>query len=227
MSAQIYPTDKSGQIRPLVRTFHGRQGRLSESRLKVLDELVPKYLLPCDIDKKDLTQVFKSTELIVDFGCGMGGHTIDLLDQGKHVLAIDVHTAGICDLAQYANEQNIDRLKLFHGDGVSFITKNMPPETIAELHIYFPDPWPKTRHAKRRLFSPEFITLVSPALKSGGKILLVTDDDAYAEQAAEIIQGLPDFESITFDETITMTSYHRRALRLGHRIHALAIRKLT
>lgn len=225
VSAQIYPTDKSGQIRPLIRTFHGRQGRLSETRLKVLDELVPKYLLSKDQTKKDLSQVFKSDELIVDFGCGMGGHTIDLLEQGKSVLAIDVHTAGICDLAQYADKHQIDRLKLFHGDGVNFLVNNMPEDSISELHIYFPDPWPKARHAKRRLFSADFLKLVHPVIKSGGKILLVTDDDSYAEGAREIVLNQTQYELIELCDPITMTSYHRRAIRLGHNINQLGIRK--
>lgn len=226
MSAQIYPTDKSGQIRPLIRTFHGRQGRLSETRLKILDEIVPRYLLTKDLTKAELTQVFKSADLVVDFGCGMGGHSIDLLEQGRSVLAIDVHTAGICDLAQYAELHQIDRLKLFHGDGVNFLVNNMPEESISELHIYFPDPWPKARHAKRRLFNADFLHLIYPVLKNDGKVLLVTDDDSYAENAREIAMNSDQYKLIEHTEPITMTSYHRRAIRLGHNINKLAIQKI-
>lgn len=225
MFPQIYPTDKAGRIRPRIRTYHGRQGRLSETRLKILETLVPKYSIGLTPVKQDLRQVFKSKEFIIDFGCGMGGHSMALLDQGKSVLAIDVHTAGICDLAAFAEERNLDSLRLFHGDGMKLIIEGLLPQTVSEIHVYFPDPWPKAKHANRRLFTEEFLRLVHPILSEAGKVFLVTDDANYALFAKEEIGKTKLFEEIDFDQEVTLTSYHKRGLRLGHKIHKFALAK--
>ena len=225
--SQIYPTDKSGQIRPRIRTYHGRQGRLSETRLKILETLVPKYAIGLSAGKQDLRQVFKSDDVVIDFGCGMGGHAKKLLASGKKVLAVDVHTAGICDLAAYAFENNLDSLRIFHGDGLKLVIDGLTNQSISEFHVYFPDPWPKAKHANRRLFTAEFLEIIYPILIDGGKVYLVTDDDNYAHFAAAEIAKSKLYSETRFDQEITLTSYHRRGLRLGHRIHKFALVKVA
>lgn len=224
MLPQIYPTALPQNGRPRIRTFHGRRGRLSATRLEAFENLVPKYLLDTSASEIDLRNILNQPEIYIDFGCGMGGHTIDLLNQGKAVVAIDVHTAGICDLAQFAHLQKKDTLRLFHGDGIELLSK-LTKSSIRQIDIYFPDPWPKARHAKRRLFTEEFLGIASQVLVEHGRIILITDDDNYAQLASAVIEAQSLFELIPFSQEVTLTSFHRRALRLGHKIHKFELIK--
>jgi tRNA (guanine-N7-)-methyltransferase len=223
---QIYPTDKSGQKRPLIRTFAGRKGRLSETRLNILETLLPKYAIAPDLKSQDYRQVLDSSEVIIDFGAGMGQHSMALLAKGKAVVAIDVHTAGICDVVGYAQNNGHDKLRVFHGDGIGLLLEGIQQESISEVHVYFPDPWPKARHANRRLFTVEFLEMVSKVLVPNGKVLLVTDIDEYADGAREVISQTKQFKEVEFSDEVTMTSFHKRALKLGHRIYKFALKKV-
>lgn len=224
MPKQIYPNAAAGSGHPRIRSFHGRQGRLSETRLNVLSEIVPKFVLSREL--QDLSKTFNS-EVSIDFGAGMGGHSKRLLDEGKSVLAIDVHTAGICDLAEYAFLSNMNNLLVHHGDGLECLEKYIAPNSISQIHLYFPDPWPKKRHYKRRVFNSEFIALADRVLVSTGKILVVTDDDSYAEHVREQLAKVLTFSEGEFTGDVTLTSYHQRALRLHHKIHAIEIVRVT
>lgn len=225
MLPQIYPIDKSGHKRPLIRTYHGRQGRLSETRLKVLNELVPKYSLSNLGNKQDFRKVFETEDVIIDFGCGMGAHSKWLLDQGEAVIAIDVYTAGICDVVEYADKNKNPNLGVYHGDGIDFLNKNVANESISEVHIYFPDPWPKARHEKRRLFTSKFLELLSQVLVPDGKVLLVTDDENYAVAAQDLIRQSNLFIAEEFTQSVTITGYHVRANELDNEIFKFLLRK--
>lgn len=226
MLPQIYPTDKSGQKRPLIRTFAGRKGRLSETRLNILETLLPKYATTPDLKMQDYRLVLDSPEVIIDFGAGMGQHSMALLAKGKALVAIDVHTAGICDVVGYAQNNGHDKLRVFHGDGIGLLLEGIQQESISEVHVYFPDPWPKARHANRRLFTVEFLEMVSKVLVPNGKVLLVTDIDEYADGAREVISQTKQFKEVEFSDEVTMTSFHKRALKLGHRIYKFALKKV-
>ena len=226
MLPQIYPTDKSGQKRPLIRTFAGRKGRLSETRLNIIKTLLPKFEISPELINQDYREVLESPEVIIDFGAGMGQHSMALLSSGKAVIAVDVHTAGICDVVGYAQNNGHDKLRVFHGDGIGLLLNGIREESISEVHVYFPDPWPKARHANRRLFTLEFLEIVSKVLVPNGKVLLVTDIDEYADGAREVISQTKLFRQIEFSQEVTMTSFHKRALRLGHRISSFALEKI-
>lgn len=224
MLPQIYPTALAENGRPRIRTFHGRRGRLSVTRLEAFENLVPKFLLDTSASEIDLRKTFNEPNIYLDFGCGMGGHTIDLLNQGKAVVAIDVHTAGICDLAQFAYLQKLDTMRLFHGDGIDLLDK-LTKNSIRQIDVYFPDPWPKARHAKRRLFTFGFLEKAHEVLVENGHLVLVTDDDSYAQMARDVIEAQSLFDLVPFSQNVTMTSFHQRALRLGHKIHKFELVK--
>jgi tRNA (guanine-N7-)-methyltransferase len=222
--SQTYRIPNIDSRHPRIRSFHGRQGRLSPTRLEILEKVVPVYLLPKV--KTDLRQELNAERVVIDFGAGMGDHTKRLINSKIPVLAIDVHTAGICDMAEYAQEKGFEKLRLFHGDGMECLDNFITPESISEVHVYFPDPWPKVRHHKRRLFNQEFIELVNKVLEPNGKLIFVTDDDSYALQVTEILQDNKKFKIIPFSQEVTLTTYHRRALRLGHNIHPFEMLKI-
>lgn len=226
MLPQIYPNDSGPTGRPRIRSFQGRRGRISPTRSYAFENYVPNYQIALPDQPIDLREVFKSNEIYIDFGCGMGGHTKDLLEQSKCVLAIDVHTAGICDLSVYAHERNLSTFRLFHGDGLDLFEK-LKPQTISQIDVYFPDPWPKARHAKRRLFNHAFLAKADELLVSGGKIVLVTDDETYAQHVTEVIASQDLFTQLEFSQPVTMTSFHARGLRLGHQIHKFELEKIN
>lgn len=218
MLPQIYPNESGLLGRPRIRSFQGRRGRISQSRSLAFEQYVPIYQIPLPDRLINLQEVFGHKDIYVDFGCGMGGHTIDLLEQGKNVLAIDVHTAGICDLSNYAHDNNLETFRLFHGDGIDLFEKILP-KTIKQIDVYFPDPWPKARHAKRRLFSESFLQLANNLLVTEGRLVLVTDDDSYAQHVVDVLGTQDYFSEVEFKQSVTMTSFHARALKLGHNIH--------
>ena len=187
---------------------------------------MPKYAISSELMKQDYRQVLSSSEVIIDFGAGMGQHSMALLSQGKAVIAVDVHTAGICDVVGYAQNHGHTKLRVFHGDGIGLLLNGIQEESISEVHVYFPDPWPKARHANRRLFTLEFLEIVSKVLVPNGKVLLVTDIDEYAQGAREVISQTKLFNEINFSQEVTMTSFHKRAIKLGHRISKFALEKI-
>jgi tRNA (guanine-N7-)-methyltransferase len=101
----------------------------------------------------------------------------------------------------------------------------MTPASVNEIHVLFPDPWPKARHHKRRLITPLFLDLVVNALKPDGRMVFVTDDESYFESAVTIIASCGNFDVTFSDWEIPVTTYHQRAIRLGHKISQLSARK--
>lgn len=223
MQSPIYPQPGEVSEHPHIRTFHARHGRMSARREFALSELLPRFEIS-DLERPiHLSQIFGLDATIVDFGSGMGDHALELASRNSHiaVLAIDVHTVGLLAIAEIATMQQVTNIRTHHGDGMDVIKDWLQPSSIDELHILFPDPWPKARHQKRRLINPNFLSSVAPLLKVGGQIIFVTDDDSYFESAKAAFEDVSEF-AITFNDwEVPMTTYHKRALRLGHTVSQL------
>ena len=176
----------------------------------------------------DLRETFDLTKVIIDFGSGMGDHTLNLAKiQGQlGILAIDVHTAGLCEVAQFSHEAKLSNIRVHHGDGIDVLRDWLLPNSISEIHILFPDPWPKIRHHKRRLIQQDFINQMANVLEPNGLVRFVTDDLSYFEHACLAFQENISFETSPQEWDIPLTTYHKRALRLGHTISGISFRKL-
>lgn len=177
----------------------------------------------------DLRETLGLRRVIIDFGSGMGDHTLALAQsQGEiGVLAIDVHTAGLCEVAQIAHETDLRNIRVHHGDGIDVLRDWLLPNSISEIHILFPDPWPKIRHNKRRLIQQEFLNLAGKVLQPNGLVQFVTDDFLYFEHATLAFEKNVNFEITSQEWDVPLTTYHRRALRLGHTISHQSFKKLT
>jgi len=174
-----------------------------------------------------LNKVLGGTTAVIDFGCGMGALTRELLnDQATAVLAIDVHTPGIADLAQLAVDTPEVRLALHRGDGIDVLKNRIADASIDSVYVYFPDPWPKARHQKRRVIQPYFLDLVHSVLKPQGTLRIATDIDSYAAHIQSVVSTRQDFRLTHNDFSAVMTSYHERALRLGHTINTFTLTKV-
>ncbi len=192
---------------------------MSKARLDAIENLIPQFEITKETSPIDLHRVLNNDRVIVDFGCGMGHHTRDLQPDGAGILAIDVHTPGICQVVMWAAENDWKNVRVHHGDGVTLLTETIAPGSIDELHVMFPDPWPKIRQFKRRLLQEPFLELADRLLSANGFILVVTDDDSYAEFIDDVIAHSQHFERDHAQVDIPDTRYRKRADKLAHTIH--------
>ena len=165
--------------------------------------------------------------VVLDVGCGMGESTLAQAAKATDVgvIAIEVHTRGVATLMRKGQRDALVNVRVVHGDAVTFVDERLSPGTIAGARIYFPDPWPKARHRKRRLIQPPFVSLLVDRIAPGGFVHCATDDAAYAEQMLETLQADARLEnpfdgfaprSIPGALDRPSTKYARRAERLGH-----------
>src|SRR4051794_18887154 len=191
-------------------TFGGRKGRMSASRQRALDELVPEYLvdLPITDDRR----------LVVEIGCGKGDATAAMAPKELDavVVACEVNGATIAHLATLLDAADIENVRLWHGDALQLLAE-LGPASVAEVRMWFPDPWPKPRHAHKRLVTPERLAVVRGALVVGGRLRLATDDMCYAEQALAAIVDEPRLcgEIVSRPADRPVTAFEARAKREG------------
>lgn len=207
-----------------IRTFHARHGRLSDRRKHLAEHVIPK-LDVINLERPlDLRTHLRRDHVVIDFGCGMGHHTRAMVQAHPDwgILAMDVHTPGVCDVADIADSQGQGNIALHLGDGIDILRDHLADASISEVHVLFPDPWPKARHNKRRVIQSSFLETIGRILVPGGHIHMVTDDDSYAEHVHEVLSGTTKFRRVDTGFVVPDTAYHRRAIRLGHTIHTFS-----
>ena len=213
---------------PRVRTYHARRGRLGARHHDSLQTIGRTWLVSESGEPVDPADLFgRAVPVVLDIGCGMGESTLAQAGQAPDVgvIAIDVHTRGVATLMRKAHRDGLTNVRVVHGDAVTFINERLRSASVSGARVYFPDPWPKTRHRKRRLVQPEFVSLIADRLAPGGFLHCATDDAAYAEQMLEVLGAEPllhnPFEgfaprSIPGAVDRPSTKYERRGERLGH-----------
>ena len=142
-------------------------------------------------------------------------------DPGTDIVALDVHTRGVAGLLRGVESNGLTNVRVVLGDAVTFVEERVPVGVLSGVRIYFPDPWPKARHAKRRLVQPEFVELLSSRLAVGGFVHCATDDARYAEQMRDVFRAAPSLEvhaTVPGDVRRPVTKFERRARHLGHPI---------
>lgn len=201
---------------------------MSARREFALNELLPKFEISRSDSPLDLADDLELSTVIVDFGSGMGLHTLELATGNPEVgvLAIDVHTVGLLAIVETATEQKLTNIRTHHGDGIDVFKDWLKPSSIDEVHILFPDPWPKARQHKRRLINPQFLKLVFALLKPDGRIIFATDSDEYFESATAVFAEFKELDVVFNDWDVPITTYHLRALSLNHNISQLSARKI-
>ena len=207
-----------------IRTFHARHGRLSDRRKHLAQHVIPT-LDVINLERPlDLRKHLNREYVVIDFGCGMGDHTRNMSQEHPDwgILAMDVHTPGVCDVADVAESNGLGNIALHLGDGIDIVREHLTDSSISEVHVLFPAPCPKARHNKRRVIQESFLSLASRILVPGGYIHMVTDDDNYAEHVQQVLAASPQFLQVEAGFAVPDTAYHRRALRLGHTIHTFS-----
>lgn len=222
----------SAPARP-IRSFVLRQGRVSNAQQRAYDEGMPRFGIAYTPAPLDLTAVFgRMAPKVLEIGFGMGETTaaIARMHPDHDYLALEVHTPGVGALLKLLDEHHLTNVRIIQHDAIEVLEHMLAPLSLDRVHIFFPDPWPKKRHHKRRLIQPEFVSLLVSRLKPGAVIHLATDWADYAEQMLAVLSAEPQLENCAegFAErpaSRPLTKFEQRGVRLGHRVHDLLFRK--
>ena len=187
---------------PPIRSFHQRRGRVSPSQAAAIARLWPRYGIDVGAGRLDLGAVFgDGRPVVVEIGFGTGEATAAMAaaDPGTNLLAVDVHTPGFGRLLQRIGDEGLEHVRVVSGDAVELLRDMLAPGSLAGIRIYFPDPWPKARHHKRRLVRPDFASLAVSRLTSAGTLHLATDWPPYAEAIRQVLGRQPLLANV-FDQ---------------------------
>ena len=216
-----------------IRSFVLRQGRMSEAQQRYLDTLLPQIGIDYRVVALDLDQAFgRSAPKILEIGFGMGETTAKIAAAmpDHDFLAIDVHTPGVGALCKLIAEGNLSNVRVMQHDAVEVMRDMLGDGTLAGVHIFFPDPWRKKRHFKRRIIQPDFVALVARKLAPGGYVHCATDWEDYAHWMVDVLgaEALLHNSAEGFSPRPAyrpLTKFENRGLKLGHGVWDLVFRR--
>jgi tRNA (guanine-N7-)-methyltransferase len=203
-----------------------RQGRYSPAQQRAFAELMPRFGISYGTAPLDFQRTFgREAPVIAEVGFGMGETTARIAAQNPATdyLAIEVHAPGVGSLLRQIDEGGLANIRIVRHDAVEVMRDMVPRGSLAAIHVFFPDPWPKKRHHKRRLLQPAFVELAASRLKPGGVLHVATDWQEYAQQVLEVLQATPGLENTAagFAQRPAWrpeTKFERRGLNLGHAV---------
>jgi len=209
---------------PPIRSYVLRQGRFSRGQQRAYESLLPRFGVPFAPAPLDFAATFgRTAPVIAEIGFGMGETTARIAAEHPDVdyLAMEVHSPGVGSLLKQVEEQGITNVRIVAHDAVEVMREMIPADSLAGIHIFFPDPWPKKRHHKRRLVQPEFAALAASRLRRGGYIHVATDWQEYAEHVLQVLSATPGLANTAEafaprPTTRPETKFERRGLKLGH-----------
>ncbi len=218
-----------------VRSFVVRAGRTTEAQRRALSELWPRFGVDFAPRRLDLDALYgRHAPRVVEIGFGNGEHLVDLAMRyaDRNYLGIDVHPPGVGRLLLALAESGLENVRVSCHDAVEVFEAQIPPGSLDEVQILFPDPWPKKRHHKRRLIQAGFAACLADRLSPGGLLRLATDWEPYAHQmlqvltACELLQNLAPGASFAEQSSDRVpTHFEERGRRLGHEVWELAFRR--
>ncbi|HSN41456.1 MAG TPA: tRNA (guanosine(46)-N7)-methyltransferase TrmB, partial [Burkholderiales bacterium] len=217
-------TDETDLSKRHIRSYVLRQGRVTPAQQRACDMLLPRFGIPYAAQQLDLVQAFgRNAPKILEIGFGMGDSTaaIALAHPENDYLALEVHTPGVGNLLKLIAAQQITNIRIIRHDAVEVLRDMLADATLDGVHIFFPDPWHKTRHNKRRLIQAPFIALLAQKLKPGAYLHVATDWEDYAGQILAVLGAEPLLENATRDYSPRpayrpLTKFEQRGMRLGH-----------
>ncbi|WP_416049384.1 tRNA (guanosine(46)-N7)-methyltransferase TrmB [Cupriavidus basilensis] len=219
-----------------IRSFVRRAGRTSAGQQRAIDDLGPRFILPYAPQPLDWEATFgRAAPAILEIGFGMGETTAHIaqLRPQDNFLGCEVHEPGVGALLKLLGEREIGNVRIMPHDAVEVIAHMLTESCLDGVHIFFPDPWHKKRHNKRRLVQPPLVKLLANRLKPGGYLHCATDWEEYAHQMVEVLSGEPTLAN-TSDaaggfaprpDYRPVTKFERRGVRLGHGVWDVVFRK--
>ena len=209
---------------PPIRSYVLRQGRFSPAQQRAHAELLPRFGVAYQPQGLDLAATFgRKAAVIAEVGFGMGETTARIAAEnpGNDYLAIEVHTPGVGSLLKQLDASSIGNVRVVQHDAVEVLRDMVPLASLAGMHVFFPDPWPKKRHHKRRLIQPAFAALAAERLAPGGYLHVATDWQEYADHVLAVLVQTPGLANTAEafaprPPTRPETKFERRGLNLGH-----------
>ncbi|MBS1190598.1 MAG: trmB [Rhodocyclaceae bacterium] len=233
MSEGVYTEGRSGEEHGHIKSFVRRMGRMSQAQERFYADMMPKVGIEYAPQSIDLEAVFgRSAPKILEIGFGMGETTAKIAEScpQNDYLGVEVHTPGVGALCKLIAEKGLANLRICQHDAVEVVRDMLPEGSLSGIHVFFPDPWHKKRHNKRRLIQPPFVALLSSRLKAGGYFHCATDWEEYGQQMLEVLSGEPTLEN-TADgfaprpDYRPLTKFENRGLKLGHGVWDVIFRK--
>jgi len=216
-----------------IRSYVLRQGRVTDAQRRACDELLPRFGIPYSHALLDLDGTFgRAAPKVLEIGFGMGETTARIAaDHSQNdYLGIEVHTPGVGSLLKRTAELGLTNLRIIQHDAVEVVEHMIPTASLAGIHAFFPDPWPKKRHHKRRLIQPAFARTLALRLMPGAYLHAATDWEDYARHILEVLTAEPLLAN-TADgfaqrpEHRPLTKFESRGLRLGHPVWDIFFRR--
>ena len=215
-------------MRRTVRSYVLRQGRVTAAQERALAQLMPVYGIEFREELLQPAAVFgRAAPLVLEIGSGMGETTAQIARERPDTdfIAVEVHSPGIGSLLKLIDRDQLKNVRVIRHDALEVLEKMIPDGLLAGIHLFFPDPWPKKRHHKRRLVQPAFAALAARKLAPGGYLHAATDWEDYAAQIGEVLSGAAGFERVAGGTARPATKFELRGLKLGHKVHDFVFRR--
>lgn len=229
------PLDKCDHQRK-IRSYVRREGRFTPAQKLAYKSLWPVYGLDVTPEQWDLARLFgRQSDVFLELGFG-DGRVLKMLS-ARHpendYLGIEVHRPGVGRVMRELEEQGLRNVRVASEDGMEVLQRNIPDQSLAGILIFFPDPWHKKKHKKRRMIQPEFVRAAALRLQQGGILHLATDWEDYAQQMLEVLSAEPLLKNTSLENTYVerpqsrpLTKYEQRGLRLGHGVWDLVFQRV-
>lgn len=234
---QQVPSESGEKHMRTVKSFVLRAGRMTEGQQKAMDDLWPEMGLELDVGRLDLAEVFgREAPVVLEIGFGMGDSLIEMAkDQPeKNYLGIEVHRPGVGRLLSNAEKNGLKNIRVFCDDAIEVLARCIPDNSLDCVQLFFPDPWHKKRHHKRRIVQSAFAENLRGKLKVGGVFHMATDWENYAEHMMEVMSAAPGYSNVAGDgqyspqpEWRPVTKFQKRGERLGHGVWDLMFEKTS
>jgi tRNA (guanine-N7-)-methyltransferase len=216
-----------------IRSFVLRAGRMGSGQQRAMQTLGPQFTLPFQGDTGLWNQAFgREAPRVLEIGFGMGQATAQIAAQRPDwdFIGVEVHAPGVGALLREIGERGLTNLRIVQHDAVQVLEHMLAPASLAGVHIYFPDPWHKKRHHKRRLIQPAFVELLASRIAPGGWLHCATDWEDYAQQMLQVLGDSPLLENTASGyapkpELRPLTKFEARGLKLGHGVWDLLFKR--
>ena len=218
---------------PPIRSYVLRQGRFSPGQQRAYAELMPRFGISYSPHPLDFAQAFgRRAPVVAEVGFGMGETTARIATQNPQTnyLGIEVHAPGVGSLLKQVGEAGLENVRVVRHDAVEVMREMIPAASLDAIHVFFPDPWPKKRHHKRRLLQPAFVSLAASRLVPGGIFHVATDWEEYANEVLAVFLATPELENTAEGfaprpGARPETKFERRGLKLGHGVWDVVFKK--
>ncbi|MBJ6611721.1 MAG: tRNA (guanosine(46)-N7)-methyltransferase TrmB [Candidatus Thiothrix moscowensis] len=218
-----------------IKSFVLRQGRVTKGQEEALANLWPLFGIDKGESLLDLPALFRRVAPVtLEIGFGNGGSLAQMAQAApeRDFIGIEVHTPGVGHLLKLIGEQGLQNVRVMNSDAIDILQQRIPAGSLDRVQLFFPDPWHKTKHHKRRIVQPGFVTLIASRLCNGGVFHMATDWENYAEHMATVMQTSSEFRNLASNPPYSprpderpLTRFENRGLKLGHGVWDLLYQK--